>query len=142
MHYPFCVSDKLSPLCLPIHIWCKSENTFHFKTEVCYEVTMKRAHDMFILVIFSKVIQYAAFLQCSTHVISHDPALGSVFWRQFHVPPLVQFFLCQIVFFMKNSFHKPSVSLSPAAALSTTLFVSLTEVFTNCFRFAHLHDAE
>lgn len=86
---------------------------------------------------FLKVVPFAAFLQSFADIISHDSALGSIFWRRFHVPQLVQVFWCQIVFCVRNSFHKLSTLFSPEAALSTTLFVSLTEVFTNCFRFAH-----
>lgn len=41
---------------------------------------------------FLKVIHYAAFLQCSTDIISRDSALGSIFWRHFHVPELVGVF--------------------------------------------------
>lgn len=113
----------------------ETENTFLCKTEYVLKWWWKEPMISW-LEWFLKNHSLCSISSCSTENVLHNSILGNVLWRYFHVLQLDQvirfccyccfvLFCFQRVFWVRNSFHKPSVFLSSGAALSTTLSVIL-----------------
>lgn len=106
---------------------CISENTFHFKTEVYCEIMTKESPNTCVSVILSQSLS-----SISSEIYRHN-------CTQFDTGPCnLEAFSCLrwFEFFGARLFSVWGIP-PPLAALSTALFVSLTEVLTNYFRFAH-----